>query len=77
VRKNCNTRGNTTPYLGLRLLRTEHKGRSATIDPHAPCWVTLKYGGYWRRIRLCENEEKAIETMVSIATELRRAADLS
>jgi len=66
-----------SPYLRVRLKRTQKKGTQIPIDINAPVWVMVKRCGRWVRVKKCENETKAIDLMAVIASELRRMDDLA
>ena len=59
------------PYLSVRIKRTQKKGSQIPIDINAPVWVQGKYKNRWHRIKLCKNENEAIDLVCLMAESIR------
>ena len=59
--------------MRLRLKRLRRYSIGGGYYKHInPIWVTMLYGGHWRRIIYCTSENQAVDKLVKIAEAMRK-----
>ena len=74
MKKNRKARSSetTSPYKRVKLKRPiSYRSERSLCGYDAPMWVEVFYGGCWQRIKLCKNENDAIDVICDIAEKMR------